>query len=164
MHQFPHIAINTNHKPSCSSSSPAAASGGPCDEVCVAQQQQTAPCSCVCTRTHTSRQPHLAGSKIIVLVSDNQASKLAFKLGKALLQPRDELQLVTVVLGEESVPYGSGLLAPYLLSAQQQQQQQHGPTICPVVRCADQQHARQQDQHKHQQLLTAVLSCTCRCC
>jgi hypothetical protein len=96
-------------------------------------------------RTHPY-QLHLAGSKIIVLISDNQASKLAFKLGKALLQPRDELQLVTVVLGEESVPYGSGLLAPYLPSAQQQQQQ--GPTINPVVRCAGQQHAAHQDQHQ----------------
>lgn len=66
-----------------------------------------------------------------MLVADNQASKLAFKLGKALLQPQDELQLVTVVAGEDSVPYGSSLLAPYLPS--EQQQQQPGPTISPVV-------------------------------
>lgn len=65
-----------------------------------------------------------------MLIADNHASKLAYKLAKALLQPRDELQLVTVVLGEESVKYGSDLLAPYLPAAQQQ----NGPTITPVVR------------------------------
>lgn len=46
------------------------------------------------------------------------------------LHPRDELQLVTVVLGEESLQYGSELLAPFLPADQQQQQ---GPTITPVV-------------------------------
>jgi hypothetical protein len=38
---------------------------------------------------------------------------------------------VTVVLGEDSVQYGSDMLAPYLPS--EQQQQQNGPTISPVV-------------------------------
>lgn len=76
-----------------------------------------------------------AGSRIIVLIADNQASKLAFKLAKALLQPRDELLLVTVVLGEDSVKYGSDLLAPYVPAEQQTQTQQQtvGPTITPVV-------------------------------
>lgn len=71
------------------------------------------------------------GCKIVVLIADNHASKLAFKLSRALLQPRDELQLVTVVVGEESLNYGSDLLAPYLT---EQQQQQNGPTLTPVVR------------------------------
>ncbi len=48
---------------------------------------------------------------------------------------RDELQLVTVVLSEESIQYGSELLAPYLPTVQQQQQQ--GLTISPVVRDSD---------------------------
>jgi hypothetical protein len=64
-----------------------------------------------------------------VLITDNHASKLAFKLAKALLQPRDELQMVTVVMGEESVKYGSDLLAQYMPA----QQQQQGPNITPVV-------------------------------
>lgn len=70
-----------------------------------------------------------------MLIADNQASKLAFKLAKALLQPRDELLLVTVVLGEDSVKYGSDLLAPYVPAEQQTQTQQQtvGPTITPVV-------------------------------
>lgn len=71
------------------------------------------------------------GSRIIVLITDNQASKLAFKLAKGILHPQDELQLVTVVMGEESLEYGSRLLAPLLPS--EQQQQQNGPTISPVV-------------------------------
>lgn len=40
---------------------------------------------------------------------------------------------MTVVLGEESVQYGSELLAPYL---QTEQQRQQGPAISPVVSAA----------------------------
>lgn len=60
----------------------------------------------------------------LLLISAYWLSILTF------LHPRDELQLVTVVLGEESLQYGSELLAPFLPADQQQQQ---GPTITPVV-------------------------------
>jgi hypothetical protein len=60
----------------------------------------------------------------LLRISANWLSILTF------LHPRDELQLVTVVLGEESLQYGSELLAPFLPADQQQQQ---GPTITPVV-------------------------------
>lgn len=67
-----------------------------------------------------------AGATIITLIADNHASKLAFKMAKALLRPRDELQLVTVVTNEEGVAYGNSTLAPYL-------QEQCSNTVTPVV-------------------------------
>lgn len=48
-------------------------------------------------------------------------------MAKALLRPKDELQLVTVVMNEEAVVYGNNVLAPYL-------QEQCSNTVTPVVR------------------------------
>lgn len=69
---------------------------------------------------------HVTGAVIIALVADNHASKLAVKMAKALLRPRDELQLVTVVANEENVTYGNNLLAPYV-------QEQCNNVVTPLV-------------------------------
>jgi nucleotide-binding universal stress UspA family protein len=80
---------------------------------------------------------HLActGAKVVVLIADNHASKMAVRMAKALLRPHDELQLLTVVLSADSLHYGSSLLEPYLQQQQpqpqpqqQQQQQQQQPS------------------------------------
>eukprot|EP00878_Enallax_costatus_P012355 GHUV01012905.1.p1 GENE.GHUV01012905.1~~GHUV01012905.1.p1 ORF type:complete len:221 (+),score=73.77 GHUV01012905.1:1993-2655(+) len=47
-------------------------------------------------------------------------------MAKALLRPRDELQLVTVVMSEDSISYGNDLLAPYL-------QEKCSNNVTPVV-------------------------------
>ena len=68
----------------------------------------------------------VAGAIITTLIADNHASKLAVKMAKALLRPRDELQLVTVVMSEDSISYGNDLLAPYL-------QEKCSNSVTPVV-------------------------------
>ena len=55
-----------------------------------------------------------AGSKIVVLVADNHASKLALKMAKALLRPSDELHVLTVVMSESSIAYGKKLTEGFL--------------------------------------------------
>jgi hypothetical protein len=74
-----------------------------------------------------------AGAKVVLLVTDNHASKLALRMAKALLRPRDELRVTTVVMSPESLPYGrklteefcssdtSGQLVPDVRHHQQQQ-------------------------------------------
>ncbi len=69
---------------------------------------------------------HITGSNIVLLVADNRASKLAFRMARALLLPKDELHLVTVVMSEEGKDYGSTLLSSFADGAQ-------GPNIKPVV-------------------------------
>jgi nucleotide-binding universal stress UspA family protein len=94
------------------------------------------------------------GTKVVVLIADNHASKLAMKMARALCRPRDELVLVTVVLSEDSLHYGNDLLAPFLQAEQPQQQQQQqqqppsststasGPAfVTPVVSCARSSHS-----------------------
>lgn len=49
----------------------------------------------------------------MTLIADNHATKLAYRMARALLRPRDELQLVTVVASEEAVAYGKRLLEQY---------------------------------------------------
>jgi hypothetical protein len=50
-----------------------------------------------------------AGAKVVLLVTDNHASKLALRMAKALLRPRDELRVTTVVMSPESLSYGRKL-------------------------------------------------------
>jgi nucleotide-binding universal stress UspA family protein len=47
------------------------------------------------------------------LIADNHATKLAYRMARALLRPRDELQLVTVVANEEGELFGKRLLEQY---------------------------------------------------
>jgi hypothetical protein len=49
----------------------------------------------------------------VVLVSDNHATKLAVKMACSLLRPRDELQLLTVVMSDSARAYGEKLLSQY---------------------------------------------------
>jgi len=49
----------------------------------------------------------------VLLVVDNHASRQALKMACAFLQPKDELQLVTVVMEEASRAYGERLLDSY---------------------------------------------------
>ena len=57
--------------------------------------------------------PSAAGSRLVVLVSDNHATKLAVKMACSLLRPRDELQLLTVVMSDSARAYGEKLLSQY---------------------------------------------------
>lgn len=86
-------------------------------------QQITGPRQSAATCQNTTVN---AGAVILTLISDNHASKLAVKMAKALLRPRDELQLVTVVTNEDSISYGNNLLAPYL-------QEKCNNNVTPVV-------------------------------
>jgi hypothetical protein len=70
-----------------------------------------------------------AGALVVCLIADNHASKLAFKMAKCLLRPRDELQLLTIVLDENSTLYGNNLLVPYTLDP-------CFNTVKPVVGCS----------------------------
>lgn len=53
------------------------------------------------------------GAKVVLCVSDNHASKLAYKMAKAVLRPNDTLLLLTVVMTEDSLDYGHQLLEQY---------------------------------------------------
>lgn len=75
------------------------------------------------------RDSQRRGATLLALVADNHVSKMAVRMARALLRPRDELQLVTVVLTEQSVGYGQSLLAPHL----DPPEAPCGNTITPVV-------------------------------
>lgn len=66
------------------------------------------------------------GAVIVALIADNHATKLAYRMARALLSSKDELQVVTVVASEESIQYGTDLLAPYI-------QEPCENTVTPVV-------------------------------
>jgi hypothetical protein len=57
-----------------------------------------------------------AGAKVVLLVTDNHASKLALRMAKALLRPRDELRVTTVVMSPESLSYGRKLTEEFCSS------------------------------------------------
>ncbi|KAF8055402.1 hypothetical protein HT031_006770 [Scenedesmus sp. PABB004] len=59
------------------------------------------------------RQSIRRGSVVVVLVANNHATRLAVRMARALLRPRDELQLVTVAMTPEGVVGGEALLAPH---------------------------------------------------
>jgi hypothetical protein len=50
---------------------------------------------------------------VVTLIADNHATKLAYRMARALLRPRDELQLVTVVANDDAVAYGKRMLEQY---------------------------------------------------
>lgn len=55
----------------------------------------------------------VVGSLVVVLVADNHATKMSVRIASALLRPRDELLLLTVVMSEEGRAFGQQLLSKF---------------------------------------------------